>query len=164
MEQPTQSAVSGHGEPVTPKPPRILWKWSFVVVVLLFGYFTWQCGTGIRAGMQLSDGAVRHFHSQLDAEAYSDILRESDEAFQNSASSDEITKFLSGVHSKLGSSKGFTRAGINVNVTTNGTFIKVSYQSAFEQGNAVETFVWRRKVDGVKLVRYDINSNVFVTR
>jgi hypothetical protein len=164
MEQPPQAVVSQHSELVTPKPKRILWKWSVVLVVLFFGYFMWQCGSGMRAGTRLSDGAVRHFHTELDSEAYSDILRESDEAFQNSASSDEITKFLAGVHSKLGSSRGFTRAGINVNATTNGTFIRVSYQSTFDQGNAVETFVWRKVGDGVKLVRYDINSNVFVTR
>jgi hypothetical protein len=94
----------------------------------------WQCGSGLRAGAQLSDDAVRHFHSQLDSEAYGDILRESDTAFQNSGSSDETTKFLAGVHSKLGSSKGFTRAGINVNASTNGTFIRVSYQSTFDSG------------------------------
>jgi len=164
MEQPPQAIVSERNDPVTPKPKRILWKWSLVVVVLFFGYFAWQCGSGMRAGAGLSDGAVRHFHSQLDSEAYSDILRESDEAFQNSASSDEITKFLAGVHSKLGSSRGFTRAGINVNATTNGTFIRVTYQSTFDQGKAAETFVWRRVGDGVKLVRYDINSNAFVTR
>jgi hypothetical protein len=45
----------------------------------------WQCGSGMRAGARLSDDAVRHFHSQLDSEAYGDIVRDSDEAFQNSA-------------------------------------------------------------------------------
>lgn len=124
----------------------------------------WQCGAGMRAGTQLSDDAVRHFHSQLDSEAYSDILRESDEAFQKSASSDELTRFLAGVHSKLGSSRGFSRVGINVNATANGTFIRVSYQSTFVNGSAVETFVWTKASGGVKLVRYDVNSNVFVTR
>jgi hypothetical protein len=164
MEQPTPAVVSPHSDPVTPKPKRILWKWSLIVVFLLFGYFTWQCGSGLRAGAQLSDGAVRQFHSQLDSEAYGDILRGSDEAFQNSGSSDETTKFLAGVHSKLGSSRGFTRAGINVNASTNGTFIRVSYQSTFDQGNAVETFVWRKVGSGLKLVRYQVNSNAFVTK
>jgi hypothetical protein len=164
MEQPAPTVVFPHSDPVQPKPRRILWKWSLVIVFLLLGYFMWQCGSGLRAGAQLSDDAVRHFHSQLDAEAYGDILRESDTAFQNSGSSDETTKFLAGVHSKLGSSKGFTRAGINVNASTNGTFIRVSYQSTFDQGNAVETFVWRKVGGGLKLVRYEVNSNAFVTR
>jgi hypothetical protein len=72
------------------------------------------------AGARLSDDAVHHFHSQLDSQAYDDIVGNSDEAFQNSANHDELTKFLSGVHSKLGSSHGFTRTNIFVNATTNG--------------------------------------------
>lgn len=164
MEQSAPADVSPSSDPVAPRPRRILWKWSLAAALLLFGYFVWQCGSGFRAGARLSDDAVRHFHSQLDSEAYDDILRESDEAFQNSGSSDEITKFLTGVHSKLGSSREFTRAGINVTASTSGTFIRVSYQSTFDQGNAVETFVWRKAGDGLKLVRYEVNSNAFVTR
>src|SRR5579862_4651198 len=108
MEQPASTVAYPHSDPAQPKPQRILWKWSAIIVFVLFGYFAWQCGAGMHAGARLSDDAVRHFHSQLDSGAFGEILRESDEAFQNSASSDEITKFLAGVHSKLGSSKGFT--------------------------------------------------------
>ena len=106
---------------------------------------------------------MRRFHSQLDSEAYSDIVSESDEAFQNSGNRDEMTKFLAGVHSKLGLSRGFTRTNIFVNASTNGTFIKVTYQSTFDQGAAVEAFTWRKADSGLKLVRYDINSNSFLT-
>jgi hypothetical protein len=116
------------------------------------------------AGARLSDEAVRHFHSQLDSEAYSDIVRESDEAFQNSDNRDELVKFLAGVHSKLGPSRDFTRTNILVNANTNGTFIKVTYQSTFDQGNAVEAFTWRKAANGLKLVRYDVNSKAFLTR
>jgi len=63
----------------------------------------------MQAGARFSDEAVRQFHSQLDSEACSDIVRDSDEAFQNSENRDEIIKFLAGVHSKLGPSRGFTR-------------------------------------------------------
>jgi hypothetical protein len=118
----------------------------------------------MKVGARLSDEAVRHFHSQLDSEAYDDIVRDSDEAFQNSESRDELVKFLAGVHSKLGASRDFTRTNIFVNASTNGTFIKVTYESAFDQGNAVETFTWKKASGGLKLVRYDINSKVFLTR
>jgi hypothetical protein len=73
-----------------PKRKWISLKWSLIAVVLLFGYFMWQCGSGIKAGARLSDEAVRHFHSQLDSEAYGDIVRDSDEAFQNSENRDEL--------------------------------------------------------------------------
>src|ERR1700678_4554653 len=113
-------------------------------------------GPGMTAGARLSDDAVHHFHSQLDSQAYDDIVGNSDEAFQNSANHDELTKFLSGVHSKLGSSHGFTRTNIFVNATTNGTFIKVTYQSRFDQGNPTESFTWKKANGGLKLVRYDV--------
>jgi hypothetical protein len=116
------------------------------------------------AGARLSDDAVRRFHSQLDSQKYGEIMDESDEAFQNSGSRDEISKFLSGVHSKLGASRGFTRTNIAVNATTSGTFIRVSYRSAFDQGDAAETFTWRKTGNGLKLFNYQVNSNVFVTR
>jgi len=137
---------------------------SLLATVLVIGYFMWQCESGMRAGARLSDDAVRHFHSQLDSQAYGDILRDSDEAFQNSANHDETTKFLAGVHSKLGPSRGFARTNISVASTTNGTFITVTYQSTYDQGNAVETFTWRKAGSGLKLVSYGVNSNVFVTR
>jgi len=147
-----------------PKRKRMLLKWSLVATALVLGYFTWQIGSGMSAGARLSDDSVRHFHSQLDSDAFADILSESDAAFQNSGNRDEIIKFLSGVHSKLGLSRGFTRTNIFVNATTSGTFIRVTYKSAFDQGNAVETFTWRKADGNLKLLRYDINSNLFVTR
>jgi hypothetical protein len=118
----------------------------------------------MRAASRLSDDAVRHFHLQLDSEAYADIVRESDEAFRNSANSDEIIKFLTGVHSKLGTVRAVTRTNVFVNASTNGTIIRVTYKSTFDQGDAVETFTWRKAGGALKLVRYDINSNVFVVR
>ena len=153
--------------PTGPAPTKRKWisvKWTLVATVLLLGYFAWQCGSGISAGARLSDDAVRHFHALLDSEKYGQIVDESDEAFQNSGSRDETLKFLSGVHSKLGASRGFTRTNIVVNATTRGTFIRVSYKSTFDQGDAAETFTWTKTGDRLKLFNYQVNSNVFVTR
>jgi hypothetical protein len=164
MEETATAGTPNDKYPPQQKPKRVLVKWSLLATVLVLGYFMWQCGSGMRAGARLSDDAVRHFHSQLDAESYADIVHDSDEAFQNSENRDEIIKFLAGVHSKLGASHDFARTNISVNATTNGTFIRVSYQSTFEQGKAVEAFTWKKAGGGLKLVRYDVNSNTFVTR
>ena len=122
----------------------ISWKWSLVAVVLLFGYFAWQMRSGMSAAARLSDDEVRHFHSQLDSEAYADIVRDSDEAFRNSANSEEIIKFLRGVHSKLGAARVVTSTNVFVNASTSGTIIRVTYKSTFDQGDAVETFTWKK--------------------
>ena len=164
MEESASAGVPLEGHAATPKRNPILVKWSILVAILLLGYFMWQCGSGMAAGARLSDDDVRHFHSQLDSGAYADIVSESDEAFQNSESHDGLMKFLAGVHSKLGPSHDFTRTNISVNATTNGTFIRVNYQSTFDQGNASEAFTWRRTGSNLKLVRYDVNSRAFLTR
>ena len=164
MEETAATGIPLDNYPAQRKHKRVLLKWSLVAAALVLGFFMWQCGSGMKAGARLSDDAVRHFHSQLDSEAYGDIVDDSDEAFQNSENRDEIIKFLSGVHSKLGPSRGFTRTNIFVNASTNGTFIKVTYQSTFDQGNAVEAFTWKRADGGLKLVRYDVNSKTFLTR
>ena len=164
MEEATVTRTPLDNYPAQPKPKRVLLKWSLLATVLVLGYFMWQCGSGMKAGADLSDEAVRHFHSQLDSGAYGDIVRDSDEAFQNSESRDELVKFLAVVHSKLGPSRDFTRTNIFVNANTNGTFIKVTYQSTFDQGNAVEAFTWKKAATGLKLVRYDVSSKTFLTR
>jgi len=164
MEDAVKVLPSPHDNPAPPKRNRALLKWSLLAAALLVAYLMWQCGSGMSAGARLSDNAVRHFHSQLDSEAYRDIVSESDEAFQNSESRDDLVKFLAGVHSKLGSSRDFNRTNISVNASTSGTFISVTYQSTFEQGKAMEAFTWRKAGGGLRLVRYDVNSNAFVTR
>jgi len=145
------------------KPKRTLVKSSLIAVALVFGYFAWQCGSGMSTGARLSDDAVRQFHSQLDSGAYDSIVGESDEAFQNSDSHEELLKFLAGVHSKLGASRGFTRTNILVDANNNGTFIRVSYTSTFGQGSAVEVFTWRKVGSGLKLVNYHVESKTFLT-
>ena len=111
------------------------------------------------AGARLSDDRVRRVDSQLDSAAYEDILPESDEAFQNSASRLE---FLSGIHSKLGTARVCSRQNMNVNAGTHGTFINVTYRSTFDRGDAVETFVWRKVGGNLRLAGYHVQSNTFL--
>lgn len=151
-------------QPIKPQRKRILWKWSLLAAALLFGYFVWQCGSGMSAGARLSDSAVEHFHSQLDSGDYEAILQESDPAFQKADSHDELLKFLTAVHSKLGKSQHANRTNIFVNASTTGTFIKTTYKSIFEHGEAEETFTWRKAGDGLKLVGYYIQSKELITR
>jgi hypothetical protein len=159
----TDSVVSAAQPP--PKPKRILLKWSLVATVLLFTYFSWEFGSGFIAGAGPSDEAVRRFHSQLDSRDYEGVLRASDEGFQNSERREELFKVLAGVHSKLGVSRVSTRTNIFVNVSTSGTFIKVTYQSTFEHGDATETFTWRKTTGGdLSLYGYNVQSNVFISK
>ena len=162
MGQGATTGIPLSNEPPQPKRKWISLKWSLISIVLLFGYFTWQCGSAMSAGGRLSDDSVRRLHSQLDSGAYEDILRESDEAFQNSASREELMNFLTGIHSKLGTARVCSRQKKNVNAGTHGTFINVTYRSTFDQGDAVETFVWRKVGGNLRLAGYHVQSNTFL--
>jgi len=164
MEQDVAAEVRLDRSPAPPKRNRTLLKWSLAAAALVVGYFLWQFGSGMSAGLRFSDDAVRHFHSQLDSRLYDDILQESDQAFQSSDSPEEFSKFLAGVHSKLGRSIAFTRSSIFVTVGTGGTFVRTTYSSSFEQGLAGETFVWRKTSGGLKLFAYHIESKAFLTQ
>jgi hypothetical protein len=49
MEPPAQTGVSRTSRSVRPRHQTTLWKWSFIVVLLLFGDFLWQRGSGMQA-------------------------------------------------------------------------------------------------------------------
>lgn len=116
------------------------------------------------AGSRFSDDAVHQFHARLDSEAYDDILRNSNEAFQGTDSPEELLKFLGAVHSKLGRSIACTRNGIYVNVGTHGTFITSHYTTSFEHGLAAESFVWRKADGGLQLAGYNVQSKAFLAQ
>ena len=164
MEQGATTGFSLNNDPAEPKRKWMSLKWSVVAIVLMFGYFMWQCGSAMSVGARLSDDSVRRLHSQLDSGAYDDILRESDEAFQNSASREELLKFLTGIHSKLGTARVCSRQHMSVNAGTHGTFINVTYRSTFDQGDAVETFIWRKAAGKLMLAGYRVQSSAFLQR
>jgi hypothetical protein len=146
-----------------PNPKRLLLRWSLVATALALGYLLWQCGSAMTIGGRLSDAGVQHIHAQLDSAAYEAIVREADPLFQKAESHERLIKFLTGVHSKLGTSRGCTRNNIFVKAGTNGTFITTQYKSTFAHGDAVESFTWREAAGRLKLAGYHIESDAFVT-
>lgn len=42
-----------------------------------------------------------------------------------------------------------------------GTFFTAQFRSSFEQGEAEETFTWRKAGDTLRLYHYNIQSNAF---
>ena len=164
MERGATSGFSQNNDAAERKRKWISLKWSLIAIVLMFGYFMWQFGSAMSAGARLSDDSVRRLHSQLDTGAYDDILRESDEAFQNSASREELLKFRTGIHSKLGTARVCSRQHMSVNSGTHGTFINVTYRSTFDQGDATETFIWRKAGGNLRLAGYHVRSNAFLQR
>ncbi len=162
MEQDAAVKATQDATPLKIKQKRALLKWSLVGTAVLFAYFAWQCGSGMTAGARLSDGAVQRFHEELNSKDFDGLIDESDAAFQGSANREDLLRFLGAVHAKLGNALSSTRDNIFVNVGTNGTTIRTTYQTGFSNGHAVEVFLWRRKGNQLKLVGYNIQSQAFL--
>jgi uncharacterized protein DUF3887 len=146
-----------------PPRKRVLLKWSLLATGLLLAYGLWQCGSGLVKGGQASDAAVAEFHHNLNAGSFEEIYSRSDQVFQESGKKEELFKFFTAIHKKLGNAGNASRGGINVNANTSGTFITVTYTTTYDKGAATETFTWRKGVAGdLKLVGYNIQSDALI--
>jgi hypothetical protein len=149
----------------TPKRPKIIiWKWTLVATALFFAYLMWECGSGLYQGGVQANGAVRHFHQELNDGQYEQICQEAETGFCETTKHDEVTSFLQGVHKKLGNATAESLIGMNVNANTNGTFITTRYNSTFADGSAEETFTWVKSSGKLKLHGYNIQSNAFILK
>jgi hypothetical protein len=144
------------------RPKRAWWKWSLGLTALFLIYLMWQCGSALRQGRVLAEPAVQAFHNKLNAGQYEEIYQEADSGFTGEGKHDELVKFLTAVHTKLGDAGVTNQVNMLVNATTSGTFITTRYDTTFARGAASETFTWIRKSEGVKLYGYHIESNALI--
>jgi len=134
--------------------------WAGVVAAICVVALT---GCGTFAKPTAATAAVKHFHEQLNAEQYEEILSQADATFVGSQSHDQLVKFLSAVHRKLGNAGEAKLAGYFVNYNTGGVFTTVKFATSYANGSADETFVWVKSGDSLKLYGYHINSMALVT-
>ena len=122
--------------------------------------------TGI-AAKGTGEAAVTRFHQQLDSGSFDAIYDETDSLFQGASTREQFAAVLRAVHSKLGNVAGanetefFTREEVGTNP---GSYISLTFETAFASGKGTEKFNYR--VDGgkVRLVGYNINSNELLTK
>jgi hypothetical protein len=115
-----------------------------------------------------AETATATFHELLDAERYDEIWLEADEAFKKVTTRADFLAVLAAMHRKLGrvvSSKqtGFfseERAGTDVS----GSFISLTYETTFAEGNGTEKFNWRVDGQRVRLAGYNINSSALILK
>jgi len=161
MNEATQSSVPSFGYSTGP-PKRILWKWSLAVTAVVLVFLMWQCGSALYSGAKLADQAVQRFHVQLNRGEFDEICREGDEAFSQGEKHDELLHFLEQIHRKLGNAGAGSRTNLRVNAEPGGTFVTAHFATQFEQGQADETFTWRRSGNTLRLYRYNVQSNAFL--
>jgi hypothetical protein len=164
----TQSSPQASGLSYQPKEPaikiRVLWKWSFLFLLVLVAWGTYQCTSALRMASRLSEPAVRQFHKQLDAGQYEATCGQAAEGFCASGAEGDTMRFLKGVHEKLGNTGAAQRGNMNVNSSSSGTFVTVQYNTTFALGPAAETFTWIKSGNTLRLYKYEVQSNALFLR
>jgi hypothetical protein len=105
-----------------------------------------------------AERGVELFHSQLNAEQYSEIYAEADEGFRSSAPPDTFYDTLRLVHQKMGYALQANQKAYFFTTSTGGNFVTLNYETHFANGDAQERFQWTVVGGRALLLRYDINS------
>lgn len=105
---------------------------------------------------------VAAFHRQLDAKDYASIWRNTSNDMRASANEKKLTALLDAVNRKLGKVKTSRQSGWQANMKTNGSFVQLVMQTSFERGDGVETFIYRKVGEDLKLSGYNINSEALI--
>lgn len=110
-----------------------------------------------------AEAQIMPFHDRYNARQFAVIYDSTDATFQQTTSRDDFLKIGEGLHRKLGRVTGTTPAGYQVNVSTGGTQVTLTYRTTFEKGEGVETFHYRVRGKRASLAGYNINSPALLT-
>jgi len=105
------------------------------------------------------ESEVTRFHQELTAGKFDQIYTAAADDLKKVTGQQEFVKLLRAVNSKLGPTRVVKRTGWNVNVTTSGSFVALTFDTQFEKGRGTEQFVYRITGGKALLAGYHIMSN-----
>jgi hypothetical protein len=114
------------------------------------------CACSSSADLKQAEQAIERFHQQLDAGQSADIYEAASDDLKKVALYDDFVTFLDAVHRRFGNTKSSSRKGWNVNDTSSGAFITLSYETTFAEGKASEQFVYRLSTTDALLAGYHV--------
>ena len=151
------------GAPVFIKPKRERnWIWITLAIVIALGWGVFTFVRAIQKGGGESDQAMAHFHQQMDVGDCAGIYSEASPELRTTTKSEEWTSMCEGLKTAMGTYTSTNRGTVNLQKTTAGSFVEVSYESQFSNGPAHESFLWKRDGTTLRLHRYNINSPVLL--
>lgn len=121
-------------------------------------------GCSASANIDAAKAGVQQFHDLLNAGQLQAVYDQSDQVLKTAATPDRLIGILSAVHRKLGAAGQSTLENWNVNYTTSGQFVTLTYKTTFASGPGDENFVY--KIDGnvAKLAGYHINADALILK
>ena len=113
-------------------------------------------GCGLKQNTKAAEAEVERFHQRWNADEFKALYDEAHANFRNSQSADATIGTLQRVKRNYGAFKSATRRSWGFSSDNGVTDVKLKYDSAYENGSAVEAFVYRMSGDKALLVSYDI--------
>jgi hypothetical protein len=122
-------------------------------------------GCGSTQNIELAKGAVEHFHTQLDTEQYKAVYTAADDGFHRAMSETDFTNLLNAIHRKLGVVKKSDLRNMRMSWNFGrGATVSLVYDTTFDSGRGVESFVWHLNNNQPALYSYYINSNDLIIK
>jgi len=109
-----------------------------------------------------AESGISAFHADLNAGNFQKIYHNGGAELKTATTSETFGKILNAVHLKLGLFKNGKSVGWNDNATTNGRYVTINYEAAYQKGQAQENFVYRVNGKQAALVGYHVNSDALL--
>ncbi|PLY01584.1 MAG: hypothetical protein C0622_06885 [Desulfuromonas sp.] len=116
------------------------------------------------AAKSVATTKIEKFHQQYNAENYKAIYEAASDDFKKVSSEESFCELMSAVGRKLGQVVSTEEGGWNVRTFNFSTSVTIQQTTKFEQGDAVETFVYSVKDEVAILVGYNINSRELIVK
>ena len=135
---------------------------TLAILLALVGGMSGACSSPREAALVREK--VTQFHALLDAGRGSEIYDGASLEFRNAGPKSKALAYFDGVHRKLGTVQTTEVDTWTVYNMTNGKFFNLTYKTQFSGGEAMEFFAYRLKNGTPVLMRYNITSDVLVTK
>jgi Rad3-related DNA helicase len=113
-------------------------------------------GCGLGKNKKAAEAEVDRFHQHWNASEFQAVFDEAHLQFRAAQSAETMITTMQTLKKNYGDLKSSKRRGFGFTSNEGATDIKLSYDSAFEDGAAVETFLFRMTGGKALLVSYDI--------
>lgn len=113
-------------------------------------------GCGVAKNTKVAEAEVDRFHQRWNAAEFQAVYDEAHMQFRAAQSAEAMITTMQAVKKNYGNLKSSTKRSWGFNSNEGVTDIKLSYDSAFDHGAAVEAFLFRITGEKALLVSYDI--------
>ena len=135
------------------KTPKFIAR-STIALGLLLGL----TGCGVAKNTKAAEAEVDRFHQRWNANEFKAVFDEAHMQFRSAQPAETLAMKFQAVKKNYGDLKSSKKRSWGFNSDKGVTDIKLSYDSAYEHGSAVEGFVFRMTGEKPLLLSYDIAS------